>query len=463
MKFNITFNTVAFSEFCNRLSFYGLQALLVLYLLHDFDVLIDTSYAIYGNYIALAFASCIIGGIIADKFISKLQAVFLGVTFMLIGNSILVLVSTLEMVYIGISFVVLGVGFIKPGTACLIDLLYKQAAEQKSKAFVYYYMIGSAGAIVGPFIYGFGIIYQKYMIGFIFGTFVMVANLLFVIVSSRKLVDFDESNKTHYFSALAAILISITAIYLVLSDAISIIWLIAPVLLFSLVFLYQLITTLETKQQHVLYSLSVPILVSLIFFTLLLQVFSSVTVFIYKNVNTTFWGFEIPITWFGAAESFFILAMAPVVVNLWQKLANKNILINSYRKLMIGLAITSVAFLIFALSAKLNIIQNSFVVLFILFALLNLAIAELCIIPVSIAIITTHTPPNYKAMFMGGYYFILASAGYFAGLLAQFSPDESSTDPAGFIYFFLFIAISIIVIIIFLHFFASLLKIKSQF
>jgi len=447
LKVNTQFFSAALSEFCCRLSFYGLQSLLVIYFIHTFFLSTPAAYTIYGSFSALAFAICIVGGLISDKFLTEIQTVFWGIFFMFLGNIILAISGSLNIFYLGMTLIILGVGFIKPGASCLMGLIYKN--KVKDKAFIYFYTIGSIGGIVGPVLYGVGIIYQKYWLGYAACAMILLISII-LLLSHLNNPALKSERKTSWLVSGLSIFVTLGVVYLILSAVISILWLIIPAALVCLFLFFRMLQPLDKAKRPALYLLVIPIGASIIFFTSLLQIFSSVTVFIQNFVNTEVAGFNIPVTWFSSSESIFFIVYFALIANFWRYLEKKGRCISEHGKLALGLIVTAIAFFLFSFGALISHSGSSLSLIPILGGFLCFSIAELCVIPISILLITTRAPEKYKGMLMGIYYFALAASGYLAGLIAKFSPTDQYAESGSLSHYFFILGFCVFLLTCFL-------------
>lgn len=456
-NFKKLFFSISFSEFCSRLSYYGLQALLVLYLVNHLGLSMKASYTLYGNYTALTFAYCIIGGIVADKFLTQYQSVFLGVLLTLSGNLFLLLSSTVYLLYFGVSLLIIGVGLVKPGTSCLAGMIGKDSLRIKGKIFLYFYTISSAGGILGPLLYGIGIASGKYWIGFFSSSIILVINALLFLSSIKNFKNIEERKQPNYLLAIILLFLTGTAVYLTILSIISIYWLFLLALTIAILFLVfsflKKPSIVLKAQTSIFFTLSFPLIASVIFFVVLLQVYSSVTIFIEHTFNNSIFGWSIPITWFSSIEAFLLLIITPFLTSFWRFIDLKKINITPQDKILIGFIMTSIAFFMFALSAYVS----SLGFLFIVFANLFLAIGELSIIPISLLLISNSAPAKYQGILMGIFYFLLSFSGYLAGLLAKAAPENFSLS-YNYVFFFLNIAFSLLVFTLFLFGLKTCLK-----
>ena len=443
-NFKKLFFSISFSEFCGRLSYYGLQALLVLYLVNHLGLSMKASYTLYGNYTALTFAYCIIGGIVADKFLTQYQSVFLGILLTLSGNLFLLLSSTVNLLYFGVSLLIIGIGLVKPGTSCLAGMIGKDNLKIKGKIFLYFYTISSAGSILGPLLYGIGVASGKYWVGFFSSSIILMINALLFLSSTKSFKSIEERKQPNCLLAMILLFLTGTAVYLTILNIISIYWLFLLALTIAILFLFfsffKKLSIVSKAQLSIFVSLSFPLTASVIFFVMLLQVYSSVTIFIERTFNNSLFGWNIPVTWFSSIEAFLLLVITPFLTSFWRFLDLKKINITPQNKILIGIIMTSIAFFMFSLSAYVSSLEFLFIVL----ANLFLAIGELSIIPISLLLISNSAPAKYQGMLMGVFYFILSFSGYLAGMLAKAAPENFSAS-YNYIFFFLNIACSLLV------------------
>lgn len=160
-----------FTEMWERFSYYGMRALLVLFLVSEFA---DGGWGwsrkgaleLYALYTGLVYLTPILGGIIADKFLGYRMAVALGAFLMTLGHASMAF-DTPVFFYIGLALLILGNGFFKPNISSLVGQLYANNPEKKDGAYTIFYMGINAGAFLGILLCGY--IGEKVGWGFGFG------------------------------------------------------------------------------------------------------------------------------------------------------------------------------------------------------------------------------------------------------------------------------------------------------
>ena len=149
-----------FTEMWERFSYYGMRALLVLFLvssvgLGGWDWPRENALALYGTYTALVYLTPILGGHIADKFMGYRWAVVLGAFIMTLGHASMAIESVNAFLYIGIGLLIVGNGFFKPNITSIISHMYKDVPEKQDSAYTIFYMGVNAGAFLGILLCGY--------------------------------------------------------------------------------------------------------------------------------------------------------------------------------------------------------------------------------------------------------------------------------------------------------------------
>lgn len=149
-----------FTEMWERFSFYGMRALLVLFLVSalgigGWDWPRENALALYGTYLALLYLTPIIGGQLADRYLGYRKAIIIGALIMTLGHASMAIESNKFFLYLGLFLLVIGTGFFKPNMTSFISILYKDHPEKKDGAYTIFYMGVNAGAFLGIMLCGY--------------------------------------------------------------------------------------------------------------------------------------------------------------------------------------------------------------------------------------------------------------------------------------------------------------------
>ncbi len=223
-----------FTEMWERFSFYGMRALLVLFLVSalgigGWDWPRENALALYGTYLALLYLTPIIGGILADKYLGNRNAIIIGALIMTLGHASMAIESNPFFLYLGLGLLVVGTGFFKPNMTSFISILYQDVPEKKDGAYTIFYMGVNAGAFLGIMLCGYMGEILGWSWGFgLAGIFMLLGLLQFTLAQNifgdvgkkpnkqDKTIETDEhtkiEDKLNPFTLIDKILIIIVAI-----------------------------------------------------------------------------------------------------------------------------------------------------------------------------------------------------------------------------------------------------------
>lgn len=176
-----------FTEMWERFSFYGMRALLVLFLVSalgigGWDWPRENALALYGTYLALLYLTPIIGGQLADRYLGYRKAIIIGAVIMTLGHASMAIESSKFFLYLGLFLLVIGTGFFKPNMTSFISILYKDHPEKKDGAYTIFYMGVNAGAFLGIMLCGYLGETQGWSWGFgLAGIFMLLGLLQFTL------------------------------------------------------------------------------------------------------------------------------------------------------------------------------------------------------------------------------------------------------------------------------------------
>ncbi len=149
-----------FTEMWERFSYYGMRAILVLFLISSigiggWDWTSSEALALYGTYTAMVYLTPILGGFLADKYLGYRKAVVIGALLMTLGHASMALEFAQIFMYIGIGLLIIGNGFFKPNMTSIVSVMYKDTPEKKDGAYTIFYMGVNAGAFLGIMLCGY--------------------------------------------------------------------------------------------------------------------------------------------------------------------------------------------------------------------------------------------------------------------------------------------------------------------
>ncbi len=410
---------LTFVEFWDRFSFYGLQAVLVLYATQALLFTDNQAYALYGVFTALTFATTVLGGILADRLLGMRQTIVMGASLVIVGNGLLFLAGQ-HFLYLGLSLLICGIGLFKPNSASYVGALYKDTEAKSERAFSIFYAGMNAGALLGPLAYGYISHRYGWLYGFGLSAIGMLSSLTIFLYAKIKATE----------DKLSVVRLPVrTIIYVALLLAIALFTLLLqhPKFFGSLLIFIGLATVIglsiaafksnEVDRKRIL-GLSVLVFFCIFFFAASLQTATTLTLFIEREVSRTILGFNIPTAMFLSIDPFFIILTAPLIGLFWTFLERKNCDPSYAAKIAIGLILAAAGFAVFSLAALYHDKADHLSLTYIVLGNLLLGLGELCISPVAFSAISQLAPIHMRSTMMGILFLSLAFSGYLAGVIA---------------------------------------------
>ena len=421
--------TIFLTEFWERFSYYGINAILILYIIKTFGLAESQSYIIYGTYGALIYSSSIIGGFLVDKLLGTFKSIIIGAILIGSGHFILLIPeSTHRLFFLGLSLIITGTGLFKPSIATMIGELYKENDIRREQGFTLAYIGSNIGTIISPIVCTY--IALNYNWSFAFGVsgFGMFVGLFNFLKSYRLFPTKSfHANKLlmgnpwgSFFTTTMIIVSLIYAAFQVLQhsnvagDAIEVIG------TFSFVITLFIISKSNSIERRSSMKLLLLTIFYIIFMVLLQQTGSIMNVFTLQHVRRDVFGYTIPTGMFQSVEPFFLVFLGLVwkQINVRKKDVSK--ISGSSQKFSYALIIMGIAFSIVALPALLSTSQIMNM-LWINLSYGVMGFAELFIGPVGLAMVSTLAPKKFTGYFMGIWILSSAFANFFAskvGMLA---------------------------------------------
>ncbi|NNE65401.1 MAG: peptide MFS transporter [Pyrinomonadaceae bacterium] len=433
-------STLFFTEMWERFSYYGMRALLILYMTAELSkggMALDTktAAAIYGFYTASVYFLPLIGGWIADRFIGAKRATFIGGVIIALGHFTLAIPAD-PAFYAGLVLVAVGTGFLKSNISAMVGDLYEEGDARRDGGFSIFYMGINIGAFAAPLICGALAAYNWHY-GFAAAGVGMVFGLIQYVVGRERLKgvgeapvksEATESSASPAFLAqlgvLVAVCIAIVAgyVFLYLDASMPIADRLASALKFVLppvMIIGGLIGVLLTGMQDKL-TLDdwkrVGIIIVLFCFAALFwmgfeQAGSSLNLFAEQMTERMVGSFEIPAAWFQSLNAIMIVALAPLFSIMWIKWGNKQP--NDVFKFSLGLFFLALGFVVLAYASGLTGAGKVSPMWLVVVYLLH-TIGELFLSPVGLSAMTKLAPGKMVGLMLG-VWFLATSFGSFVG------------------------------------------------
>lgn len=382
-----------FTEMWERFSYYGMRAILVLYLVakttdknpglgwSNGDAL-----ALYGWYTMMVYVMSIPGGIIADRFLGQKKSVLLGGILLLIGHSVLA-VEQMWAFYTGLVFIVLGVGMLKPNISTMVGGLYKKGDIRRDKGFTIFYIGINVGAFLSSLIVGtVGELYGWHY-GFGLAGIGMAFGILQYYFGQKYLAEvgnFLGNSKNEKEKELMS----------------------------------KPLTKIEKDRVVVLL---ISFILVVVFWGAFEQAGGLMNIYTKEKTNRLLMGWEVPATWFQSLNAMFIIFLGTAVAGFWANRKLKGKVASSLYKMIIGLVIMGAGFFFMTGATMQYESTGSSAMYWLVAAYLFHTIGELCLSPVALSYVTKLAPAKYASIMMGVYFAVTGFGSKLAGLLGEWS------------------------------------------
>ena len=426
-------STLFFTEMWERLSYYGMRAILILYMTAELQkggLGWDTksAAAIYGLYTSSVYFLPLIGGWIADRFIGAKRATLIGGIIIALGHFLLAF-PPVGFFYAGLICVAIGTGFLKANISKMVGDLYTTEDERRDAGFSIFYMGINIGAFAAPFVCGTLAVYNWHW-GFAAAGVGMVLGLIQYVIGFRNLTgvgDVPAKSESETSSSIVGPVYLVEMVVLVAVAVAAVYFFSTP--LMPSVLVAGLIAVLLTGMQDRLSGddwkrlaiIGVLFIFSMIFWMAFEQAGSSLTLFAEQITNrqvTPTW--ELPTAWLQGVNPLFIIGFAPVFAWLWIKMGTRQP--SEAVKFSLGLFFAGLGFVVLAYAALISgagKVSPWWLVLVYLFH----TFGELCLSPVGLSAMTKLAPGKMVSLMLGVWFLSISMGSFVGGLVAgEFEP-----------------------------------------
>jgi len=400
-----------YTEMWERFSYYGMRAILVLYMTKALMFDVARASNIYGNFTGLAYLMPLAGGYIADRWWGNRRSILAGGAIMALGQFIMFLSASFYqdeglshmLLWTGLGVIIAGTGLFQANIASMVGSLYAPGDRRKDSAFTIFYMGINIGAFLAPLVAG-GLgdtgDPADFRWGFLSAAIGMaVGTLVFQVFKDKHIVDANghalglppadrhQSQKGAHNEPM------------VRED-----W----------------------ERVGVIFILSFFVI---FFWAAFEQAGASLTVFADRQTDRDIMGWTMPASWFQSVNAVAIVLFAPVFAWLWTVLAKRGLDPSTPVKMSLGFVFLGIGYLIIAFGVKgvdptMKVSMMWLVSLYLLHTF-----GELCLSPIGLSAVSKLSPPRFASLMMGVWYLASSMANKMAGVLSSFYPEEGKEAP----------------------------------
>ena len=443
------------AEACERFSYYGMRALLALYLVRHFLFEDSQSFEIYAAYGAMVYFMPIVGGFIADRYLGFRKAVIYGAILLCIGHALMAFegeaativdgvvlrdVLAMDIMFLALSFIIVGVGFLKPSISNIVGQLYGEEDPRRDQGFTIFYMGINLGAFTATIVCGYLGETYGWAYGFGLAGIVMLLGLG-VFIRGQGL--FGNAGHAPSMEKLREKVLGLPREWLIYVVGIILIvasWgmlqfrLAADILLYTVsvagilgVFIYTKLKCTK-DQQHRMAVILYLIVVSTVFWALFEQAGSSIKLFADRNVDLDVVGISVNASQVDALNPCFVILFAPLFAGLWQFLAARGWEPSTPMKFALGIVQAGLAALMIAFGTEFADSGSQVAFIWVVLAFVFFTTGELCLSPVGLSMVTRYSVAEVMGVMMG-IWFVASSVGsLLSGVLAKLAAIDVARD-----------------------------------
>ncbi|RRO15283.1 peptide MFS transporter [Flavobacteriaceae bacterium 14752] len=442
-----------FTELWERFSYYGMRAILTLYMLAKvsdenpglgWDE--GKALAIYGWYTMLVYVASIPGGIIADKILGQRKSVMVGGWLLVAGHGVLSIEQDWAF-YTGLLLIVLGVGMLKPNISTMVGGLYKEGDPRRDKGFSIFYIGINVGAAVAGILvgwvaaeygwhYGFGLA----AVGMVVGQLVYVYGTRFLThvgnKPSKEIASDNDVSLNQIFSQmfstkntlLLIVVLALVSVFVPLNfmetevPAYIVFFLFLTLVVGFMMTVYQDLESKIQKDRYIVLLLS--FLIVIVFWGAFEQAGGLLNIYAQQKTDRVVGGWEVPAAFLQSMNPIYIILFGLPVAIFWQWIKNKGKEASSIFKMAVGVIIMGLGFVFMVFATQQYASEGESAIYWLLFAYLLHTIGELSASPVALSFITKLAPVKYGALMMGVYFAATGLGNKVAGIIGESSQAE---------------------------------------
>lgn len=444
--------TLFFTEMWERFTYYGMRAILVLFLtaaVVEQGLGLDdrTASAVYGLYLSATYLLSLMGGWMADRLIGQQRAVVWGGVLIVAGNALLATGNT-QLFFLGLLLIVLGVGLLKPNISAIVAQLYPEGGSRRDAGFSIFYMGINVGAMLGSLLVP--IVAQSYgwSAGFGLPAIGMAIGLLQFKLTRHYLQGAGAAPlgaPTSWWPVIAflAVIGIVTALALTgqmqidpvaASRGLNWVLMILVVGYFSYLLFFAGLDLDERKRVVAMLALFIA---CAMFWAGFEQAGSSFNLFAERHTDREIFGWLMPAGTLQAVNPIFIIIFAPAFAALWVHLGRRNLDPSAPAKFAVGLILMGLGFLVMYFAARYVVAGDNVLPTWLILTYLLHTFGELCLSPVGLSSMTKLAPARFVGQVMGVWFLATAVGANLAGQFAgEIDPNNLEAMPDAFMGLF---------------------------
>jgi len=427
-----------YAEMWERFSYYGMRALLVLYLTKHWLFGDGPANLIYGAYGSLVYITPVLGGVLADRWLGQRKAVVFGGLLLAAGHLLMAVEGkggqgdpAINVFWLALAFIIVGSGFLKANISVIVGQLYRMTDGRRDAAYTIFYMGVNVGAALGTILVGYLGETVGWAYGFGMAGIGMVAGLIIFVTGRPALKGHGEPPeplaRPRELVLYATGVASVAVIwFLVQSQGVIQSLLIASGVAMLAYTLYEAFKLPKEPRERI-FAILFLVALNPVFWGLFEQAGGSLNLYTDRYVDRQ----GVPTSLFQSINPIYIIVLAPLFAGLWAWLGRRGLEPSAPAKFGMALVQVGLSFLLFVWGAKAVGPAAMTPVLFVFLIYLLQTTGELCLSPVGLSAMTRLAPLHLGSFIMGAWFYMTAVGQFVAGKIGEATGGESGEMSKG--------------------------------
>jgi proton-dependent oligopeptide transporter, POT family len=428
-----------FTELWERFGFYTLQTIVILYMTKALMMTDDKAYLLYGTFSSMLYITPVIGGYLADRYLGFQRAIIIGGILFTVGYLLTAMPSD-HWFFIGLSVIIIANGLFKPNVSSIVGNLYRPEDPRRDGGFTLFFMVINIGSLIPPLITGILVSKYGWHSGFLLAAFGMAIGLVTFIVGKSRLRAFGglpamsplhfRGEALTFYTVFCSVIIACVGALLFLfrfpgeTDLI-----LAVASLAALLIVIYFLIKEKSAQRNKMIACLVLILISVGFWAIYNQTFTSLMLYADRNMNKEFLGFTIDAEFTQFFNPFFIVLFSPIFSHLWIFLNKKKNGPSMPSKFSFGVLFMAIGFFFLGFGGAYSNQNGETSSYWLMGSYLLQTIGVLLLSPIGLSMIAMLSPKHLVGMMMGVWFLTQAAAFAIGGGLATLSSVPASAMP----------------------------------
>ncbi|MFI0988966.1 peptide MFS transporter [Streptomyces exfoliatus] len=447
--------TLFMTEMWERFSYYGMRALLVLYLVSGgvdaatgsqgggLAMTAATATAIYSVYVSMVYLMAMPGGWFGDRVWGARKTVTIAASVIMLGHVSLAMPGQ-AMFFVGLALVAVGSGLLKANISTMVGHLYKNADDpRRDGGFTIFYIGINLGAFLAPLVIGTVGEKVNWHLGFALAAVGMGLGLAVFLIFGKTLnpkssevpnpLSADERKAVITKAAVVTVVIAAFYGAVVALGMYTLNWAMVPITLAGLIIPVAVLARIKrdkdltTGEKSRVTGYIWFFVAAAIFWMIYDQGGSTLSLFADDKTADTIFGLGFPATWYQSLNPLYVMALAPVFAWMWLWLARKNQEPNTIVKFAMGLVLVGASFFVFIVPMNMAGDGTKVSPMWLVTIYMIQTIGELCLSPVGLSVTTKMAPQKYASQMMGVWFLAVTAGDCTTGLLSIAGVDLNGT------------------------------------